>query len=135
MRMIPYGYRVENGRAVIDEKEAQNVQQAFQMYLSGKSLRSISRCLGINRQFCGISRLLEDQKYMGTNFYPKIIERTLFEEVQKVRQQSRKKYTRRTRESAKAKVFTSFRMAPAVQQMQDPFEQAQYVFSLIEAKE
>ncbi len=135
MRSIPYGYRIENGQAVIDETEAQVVQQVFQMYLSGKSLRSISREIGINRQHCGISKLLEDQKYLGTSFYPAIIEKALFEEVQKARQKSRERYAKSPQASDEAKVSTSFKMAPVTQQMQDPFEQAQYVFSLIKAKE
>ena len=31
----PFGYRIENGRAVIDEEKAARVRQIFESYLSG----------------------------------------------------------------------------------------------------
>lgn len=135
MRSIPYGYRIEDGQAVIDEKEGQIVKQAYQAYLSGKSLNTISNILGINRNHCGIANLLQDRRYLGTSFYPSIIDSDLFEEVQLAREKSRKKYIRCKQKIGKAKVQTSFIMMPIKQHMKDPFEQAQYVFSLIKVKE
>ena len=38
MRHIPYGYRIENGRAVIDEEQAATVREFFQNYISGMAL-------------------------------------------------------------------------------------------------
>ena len=35
MRHIPYGYRIENGRAAIDETQAATVRELFQNYISG----------------------------------------------------------------------------------------------------
>ena len=35
MRHIPYGYRIENGRAVIDEEQVATVREFFQNYISG----------------------------------------------------------------------------------------------------
>ena len=38
MRHIPYGYRIENGRAAIDETQAATVRELFQNYISGMAL-------------------------------------------------------------------------------------------------
>ena len=38
MEHIPYGYRIENGTAVIDEMAAEQVQRMFVNYLNGDSL-------------------------------------------------------------------------------------------------
>ena len=38
MRHIPYGYRIENGRAVIDGEQAVTVREFFQNYISGMAL-------------------------------------------------------------------------------------------------
>lgn len=135
MRSIPYGYRIENGRAVIDEKEGPIVQQAFQLYLSGQSLRNIGIELGINRFHRGISNILEDKKYLGTEFYPAIVEKALFDEVQEVRAKSRKKHARPARLCQEPLILTSFSMDPVKKHLNDPFEQAQYVFTLIQPKE
>ena len=38
MEHIPYGYRIKNGIAVIDEMAAEQVQRMFVNYLNGDSL-------------------------------------------------------------------------------------------------
>ena len=135
MRSIPFGYRIENGTAVIDEKEGPIVRQAFRMYLEKKALRTIGQELGISRFHKGIANILENKKYLGTDFYPRIIEDELFAEVQEVRALSKKKHARSGRSHVKAEIATKFRMEPVTQNFTDPFEQAQYVFGLIQAKE
>ena len=40
MSHIPYGYRIENGKAVIDEKAAEQVRTLFNAYLSGDSMHT-----------------------------------------------------------------------------------------------
>lgn len=43
MRHIPYGYKIENGMAVIDEKEAAVVREFFDCYISGLALMASPR--------------------------------------------------------------------------------------------
>lgn len=43
LRQIPIGYRVEYGRAVIDEKEAEVIRSVFRYYLEGMNWHQISR--------------------------------------------------------------------------------------------
>ena len=135
MRSIPFGYRVENGMAVIDEEEGAKVRQAFQLYLAGRSLRSISKELCIGRGHGGISKILEDKKYLGTSYYPPIIEKELFEGVREIRAQKIQKYAKPERVHLHPQVITCFHMKWSKKAYEDPFEQAQYVFSLIQPKE
>ena len=39
----PHGYRIENGKAVIDETAAERVRALFAFYLSGDSLDTASK--------------------------------------------------------------------------------------------
>ena len=135
MRSIPFGYRIINGTAVIDEKEGAAIRQAFELYLSGKSLATIGTELGINKYHTGVAKILENQKYLGTDFYPAIIDIELFDRVQTARAASRKKHARPGRIHLEAEVKTEFKMEPRKQALSDPFEQAQYVYGLIQAKE
>ncbi len=135
MRSIPFGYRIINGTAEIDEKEGAAIQKAFDMYLSGKALSTIGKELGINKYHAGVAKILENQKYLGTDFYPAIVEKELFDKVQQARAASRKKHARPGRIHQDAQVNTTFKMEPMKQVLTDPFEQAQYVYGLIQAKE
>ncbi|SKB00874.1 hypothetical protein SAMN05443428_1513 [Caloramator quimbayensis] len=38
MSHIPFGYTIQNGKAVVNEKEAVQVKELFETYLSGLSL-------------------------------------------------------------------------------------------------
>jgi len=86
MRIIPYGYRIENGLAVTDKNESKALQQAFKFYLNGDSLQAISNKLGIKRNPSGMLNLLADKRYLGTDFYPPLINNEIFDQVQKAHQ-------------------------------------------------
>lgn len=70
MAHIPYGYIIENGRACIDEKLANQVKKLFQAYVSGLSLVNAVKQAGINRckrpklrvaAYCRVSTDSEEQ--------------------------------------------------------------------------
>ena len=46
MGHTPYGYRIENGAAVINEAEADCVRQIFDNYISGMSLTESAKAAG-----------------------------------------------------------------------------------------
>lgn len=84
IRNIPYGYQYKNGSIAIQEKETETVKQIFTEYLNGLSLLKIAEHLN-NEQIeympcvCGwnksrIKRIIEDERYLGTNGYPPIID-------------------------------------------------------------
>ena len=47
MRHIPYGYKIENGMAVIDEEEAAMVRKFFDYYISGLALMAAAKKMGL----------------------------------------------------------------------------------------
>lgn len=134
MRSIPYGYKVMNGRAVIDQVEGKKVRDAFQMYAAGSSLAGIKQALEINRYHAGIDNILKDRKYLGTEFYPPLIDQELFDQVQKARQKRKEAYAKPQRKRKDAIVQTQFTLKPVKKHLKDPFAQAQYVYQLIKEK-
>jgi hypothetical protein len=135
MRIIPYGYRIENGLAVTDKNESKALQQAFKFYLNGDSLQAISNKLGIKRNPSGMLNLLADKRYLGTDFYPPLINNEIFDQVQKAHQDRKRHSSQSTLSVKPTKVCVDFEMEPIVQHSDDPYAQAQYIYSLIKEKE
>lgn len=98
IRMISYGYGIKNGKIVVIPCEAEIVKQIFCEYESGKILQEIATDLserGIeffdgkcNWNKNTVVRIIQNRKYIGENDYPVIIDRELFEKVN--RQKSNK---------------------------------------------
>lgn len=84
IRNIPYGYQYKNGSIAIQEKETETVKRIFTEYLNGLSLLKIAEHLNNEHieympGVCGwnksrIKRIIEDERYLGTNGYPTIID-------------------------------------------------------------
>ena len=77
----PFGYRVRDGRAVVDPGEAWQVGRVYAGYLSG----------------------------MG--------------------------YTAAAKETRRRRIQTRFKMARCEKELEDPYERAAYIYSLIESEE
>ena len=99
-RHIPLGYCIRNGNAVIEPTTAAIVRNIFIDYQNGKSTYQIAEMLAgqgiLNanhkpKWYHGsIGRILENRIYLGDDFYPLLIERELFQSVQKRREIQRK---------------------------------------------
>lgn len=94
---IPYGYRQQDRRLVINENEAEIVRRAFRMYADGAQIREI--CEELNAKGCRtrsgkpfnrstFQRMFTNEKYIGVYRYddivvedgcPAIIDRAIFE--------------------------------------------------------
>lgn len=95
----PIGYKVINGKIEVYEKHRKLVEQIFRDYDSGISAWRIAKNLKTmdvkNAQdragwsHATIGGILENYNYLGTEDYPQIIERELFDRVQKRREQVR----------------------------------------------
>lgn len=96
---IPFGYRVENQRFVVNESEAQLICSYYRRYLNGEQIQTLldeTRAKGIlynGREFgrSAFYRLFSNEKYTGIyrlnedvfdNVYPRIVPQDLFDEVQ-----------------------------------------------------
>jgi hypothetical protein len=71
----PYGYRIENGIAVIDEEKAEKVRNLYKGYLSGLSLSVAAKTAGIDAYHRTAGRMLRNERYLGDDYYPAIIDR------------------------------------------------------------
>ena len=60
MSYTPFGYRIENGKAVIDIEAAEQIKALFHSYLSGDSLATAAKKAGINTYHSGIGRMLRN---------------------------------------------------------------------------
>lgn len=83
-RTIPFGYMMRNGEIQLEPTESKAVQEIFKAYLNGSSLLAIANWMssqgisynGVNSIWNKnmIKRILENEKYLGTNGYPVIID-------------------------------------------------------------
>lgn len=136
VRHIPYGYRIENGRAVIDEEQAATVREFFQNYISGMALMPAAEKAGLKLYHGSAGRMLRNKKYLGDDYYPAIIDKEIFDKAEEIRMSRAKALGRVWELEGKKDILfpTSFTI-PAVKKVSDdPFEQAAYAYSLIESE-
>ena len=95
----PIGYKVINGKIEVYEEHKNLVVQIFTDYDNGISAWQIAKTLKENGvtnahdrvgwSHASIGRILENYNYLGTEDYEQIIDREMFERVQKRREQVR----------------------------------------------
>lgn len=134
MSHTPFGYRIENGKAIIDSEAAEKVKKLFQYYLSGDSLINAARKAGIESYHSFIGRMLRNTCYLGNEYYPAIIDNETFTAAEEERTRRAEKLGRIRKPKEKAAIVfpAEFYINEVVQQFDDPFQQAEYVYSLIE---
>ena len=93
-RKILYGYQIVHGAYQVLEQEAKIVKRMFRQYQEGASYQQLAN--SFNQEGVSYSRdapewnknkvkrLLENEKYVGTDIYPPIISEGLFREVQTI---------------------------------------------------
>lgn len=94
-RILPYGYCCENGKVILQPQESKKLAQIYKEYTDGGSLSGIAKQLnndgveytaGVAAWNKGrLKRLLEDKRYLGTENYPQIIDKEIFETVQNLK--------------------------------------------------
>lgn len=137
MGHTPFGYKIENGSAMVDEAAAGQIRQIFQFYLEGDSLATAAKKAGIISFHGGISRMLKNKHYLGDEYYPAIIDRETFDRAEQERMR-RAAALGRIKEPAEQEgilIPTVFHAKPVEQTFDDPFLQAEYAYSLIESEE
>ncbi len=133
MEHIPYGYRIENGQAVMDEKAAEQVRTLFCSYLAGDALATAAQKAGIKALHSGIARILQNARYLGDAYYPAIIDPDTFAatEAERVRRAEKLGRVWEPKEEKKVVFPTALRLCEGTEQFDDPFMQAEYAYSLI----
>ena len=114
-RMVPYGYKYQNGSIIIDKSEQCVLLKIFEFYLEGSSLLNISKFLndekieympntyGWNKS--RIMRIIEDKRYIGDETYPQIISPNYHNMMMELKyKKNTQKYTDRTSDIFNIKV-------------------------------
>lgn len=83
-RNIPFGYRFENGKIVVNPDEQNTLQRICSEYLDGRSLLQIANGLESDKvEFAPgiitwnkarIMRIVDDDRYLGNATYPQVID-------------------------------------------------------------
>ena len=131
---IPYGYRISDGKAVVDEGQAEQIRVLFAEYISGKTMKAAAENAGLKVLHGSVGKMLRNKHYLGDNYYPAIIEQGLFDKVEEVRQ-SRASQLGRIRELKPKElpaVTLHFTIGRQAKVFYNPYEQAEYAYSLIE---
>ncbi|ETA81334.1 recombinase [Youngiibacter fragilis] len=133
MSHTPYGYRIENGKAVIDEIAAEQIKKLFLAFLSGDSLANAAQKAEITKSHASIGNILRNAHYLGDNYYPAIIDKVMFEAVEKERIRRAEKLGRifEPKVEDEAVYPTTFRIIESTERFDNPFQQAEYAYSLI----
>lgn len=136
MKHIPYGYKIVDGKAEIDEENAEQVKMLFTGFLEGESLATASKNCSLNFTHSQVGRVLEKKEYCGDEFYPAIISTKIFEQVQEERLKRATKLGRlnRVKPILVVEPMTKFKMKPCIEKFANPFEQAEYIYNQIEGE-
>lgn len=86
-RTIPFGYMMQNGEITTNPTEVLAVVTIFSNYLAGHSLLDIAKRMEVpysegavwNKNM--VKRILENEKYLGTDKFPQLISEEMFQAV------------------------------------------------------
>ncbi len=126
-----FGYKMENGNAIIQEQEAEMIRQIFQNYLSGMSLKNSAIAAGMPMAHSRVKNILHQKCYISDDFYPAIVDEQIFEKANaELIRRAEKHFSGKLRKEPP--IFQKFTLSVPAVQFEDPIKQAEYLYSLIE---
>lgn len=136
MGHTPFGYRIENGIAVIDEESAAKLRRLYENYLSGMSLKTAAAKAGIETYHGTAKRLLMTKHYLGDDFYPAIIDKATFSRAQEelMKRASALGRLNKATPPRSIKIPTLFSIRKIEKHYDNPTAQAEYIYSLIDCE-
>ena len=94
-RVIPFGYCMRNGEITAEPKEVYAVSTIFSEYLKGGSLLQIAKLMETEKiRYTAdsdkwnknmVKRIIENEKYLGNDKYPQIIDENIFKQANEKR--------------------------------------------------
>ena len=93
-RNIPFGYMMQGGEITLHPEESAAVRELFDMYLHGMSIKSIAAAMTVpyntdkplwNKNM--VSRMLENERYIGSDGFPPIVDSEVFRKANEIKQQ------------------------------------------------
>jgi hypothetical protein len=137
MKHTPFGYKIENGKAVIDEEKADQIRKICIGYLSGMSLENAAKEAGLKMSHSSVRRMITNKKYLGTSYYPQLLDDTMYQRVIDENKRRYEYYGKATvKEITKeCRIPFEFVLGEETEHFEDPLKQAEYQYSLIKEKE
>lgn len=136
---IPFGYRIVDGKAQINEAEARQLKKYFSLYLDGATMAEAAREAGIQCSPTTFRNLLRRKEYCGTDYYPAIISSDYQEGLESEWERRKGQTVRQPkgRIPKGVRVYTDFRMAKKGTELvgsADPVEQMNLLYQRIRPK-
>ena len=78
------GFKIISGKAVIHTAEAEQVKGLFENYISCGSLSAAAKATGLSLAHPSVKRILQNPRYKGDNFYPRIVDEGVFDKVKEL---------------------------------------------------
>lgn len=128
---VMYGYKIIDGKAVVDEQEAEVIINIFNGYISGMSLRDAAINAGKPMVHSMVKRIIRNFCYIGDDFYPAILSRQTFSKANAELIRRAEKHGSKKRLQP-PQVHTEFFFSEPTEHYDDPIKQAEYIYSLIE---
>lgn len=99
-------------------------------------MRTAVQKAGIESFHAGIGRMLRNAHYLGDEYYPAIIDPDTFAaaEAERIKRATKLGRIREPKEESEVLFPTVFHLNEGTQQFDDPFQQAEYAYSLIESE-
>lgn len=136
MGHTPLGYKIVDGKAVIDEEAAAQVRALYKNYLSGLSLTNAAKEAGLNLFHAGAKRIMRNKHYLGDDFYPAIIDQETFDAAEAEIANRSSKLGRNDKYKAPTakEPPTVFCLGDITKNYDNEIRQAEYLYSLIESE-
>ena len=100
-RLIPYGYKMENGVLLVNDEEAEQVRRIFEMRVNDMGVYAIGKMLyeeqipfftdTRDKAIKKASAILYKPIYTGAKGYPAIVDKETFDKIQKMKPQAFRK--------------------------------------------
>ena len=100
-RLIPYGYKMENGVLLVNDEEAEQVRRIFEMRVNDMGVYAIGKTLyeeqipffsdTRDKAIKKASAILYKPIYTGAKGYPAIVDKEIFDKVQAMKPQAFRK--------------------------------------------
>lgn len=132
MSCIPYGYRYKQGKYIVDELAAEKIRSLFQAYLRCNSMKEAAKISSFEGNYSKVRKVLGNEIYVGNEKFPQIVEQEVYDRTKKLRTSIGEKYHKfRARKIEKKYFPVAFKVECISNQFEDPYQQAQYIYTLI----
>ena len=131
MAHIPYGYRIERGKAQPDPEKAEKLNKAINGYLSGLSIKEANKAAGGTLSDTALRHYLKSGVYAGTDYYPPIVPEGTFDRV--MAEMAERTHDGFSIRPAQLPIKTCFRIEPGQGRMAGEARTAGEIYSLIRA--